>query len=151
MISAYNDDGLSLGPTGLLFGGLSADGLTGIVGTASRNILPFGPVNLAFPDLSQVMDQTEGETYTGFYASDSAYMTDTASSNPGDSPIGLSFMATEPFGQMIGSGLVWRYMTPLQPQAASYNMLNFGAMGSGLSGASPSTPVSGAMSQGTSI
>jgi len=143
-------DGLSLGPTDLA-GGLSAAGLGGIGGTASSNILPFGPVDLAFPDLNQVVDQTVGETSTGFFHANWAYMNDVGSSNLGNSPLGLSFTAQQPFSEMIGSGLVWPYMTPLQRQTASYNMLNFGDLDAGLSGVSPVTPLNAATSEGTSI
>jgi hypothetical protein len=145
-------DGLSLGPTSLS-GGLSADGLSGIGGSASGNIVPFGPVNLAFPDLDQVVDQTVAETSTGFFHANWAYMSDLGSSNLGNSPLGISFTAAEPFtsGRMIGSGLVWPYMTPLQPQTADYNMLDIGNIGAGLSSASSITPEGEAMSQGINI
>jgi hypothetical protein len=57
-------DGVNLGAT-TLTGGLSADGLT-TGGTATANVLPFGPVNLAFPDINQVVDQTQATTATDF-------------------------------------------------------------------------------------
>ena len=34
--------------------------------TASANVLPFGPVNLAFPSISQTVDQTQTVTHTDF-------------------------------------------------------------------------------------
>jgi hypothetical protein len=51
------------------------DGLTAALGpttvstddvTASANVLPFGPVNLAFPSISQTVDQTQTVTHTDF-------------------------------------------------------------------------------------
>ena len=57
-------DGVDLGPT-TVSGALSGLGVTG-TGTASANVLPFGPVNLAFPDISQVVDQTQDTTHTDF-------------------------------------------------------------------------------------
>ena len=57
-------DGLNLGAT-TLTGGLSADGINAGA-TATANVLPFGPVNLAFPDISQVVDQTQDVTHTDF-------------------------------------------------------------------------------------
>ena len=62
-------DGLNLGAT-TLTGGLStgddsaADPSIG--GAATFNVLPFGPVNLAFPDICQVVDQTQDVTHTDF-------------------------------------------------------------------------------------
>ena len=46
-------------------GGLTADGLTLGAG-ATVNVLPFGPVNLAFPSISQTVDQTQTVTHTDF-------------------------------------------------------------------------------------
>jgi hypothetical protein len=147
-----SDDGLSLGPTDLS-GGLTGTGLN-IGGSASGNVLPFGPVDLAFPDMNQEVDQTVAETSTGFFHANWAYMTDMGSANLGNSPLGLSFTAQQPFasGQMIGSGLVWPYMTPLSQSTASYNMINMGSLGAGLSGTStPISTLGEAMSKGISI
>jgi hypothetical protein len=47
---------LALGPTAV-----TADDVT-----ATANILPFGPVNLAFPSISQTVDQTQTVTHTDF-------------------------------------------------------------------------------------
>jgi hypothetical protein len=57
-------DGANLGATALS-GSLAADGLDA-TGTATANVLPFGPVNLAFPDINQVVDQTQATTHTDF-------------------------------------------------------------------------------------
>jgi hypothetical protein len=57
-------DGANLGATALT-GSLAADGLDA-TGTATANVLPFGPVNLAFPDINQVVDQTQDVTHTDF-------------------------------------------------------------------------------------
>ena len=57
-------DGTVLGST-VAGSGVSADGVT--LGTgASSNVLPFGPVNLAFPSISQTVDQTQTVTHTDF-------------------------------------------------------------------------------------
>ena len=47
---------LALGPTTV----------TGDDFSASANVLPFGPVNLAFPSISQTVDQTQTVTHTDF-------------------------------------------------------------------------------------
>ena len=57
-------DGLNLGAT-TLTGGLNADGISA-GGAATFNVLPFGPVDLAFPDITQVVDQTQDVTHTDF-------------------------------------------------------------------------------------
>ena len=49
-------DGLNLGPTTV-----SADDVT-----ATANVLPFGPVNLAFPNICQTVVQTQDVTHTDF-------------------------------------------------------------------------------------
>src|SRR5208337_5695666 len=50
-------DGVNVGPFAAS-GSLSAlGGLVNANGAASANVLPFGPVNLAFPDINQVVDQ----------------------------------------------------------------------------------------------
>ncbi len=153
-------DGLDLGPTAAAAGaglglnnslGIGTDGTgigagnglglgTGV--TASANVLPFGPVNLAFPDIHQDVTQTISETSTGFFHANWAYVADVASGNLGSAPLGVSFNALQPFksGKMIGSGLVWPYMTPLQSQTAQYNMINLGDLGASLSGASSIRP-----------
>ena len=46
-------------------GGLTADGLALGAG-ATVNALPFGPVDLAFPAISQTVDQTQAVTHTDF-------------------------------------------------------------------------------------
>jgi len=56
--------GANLGATAIS-GSLAADGLCAD-GTATANVLPFGPVNLAFPDINQVVDQTQSVTHTDF-------------------------------------------------------------------------------------
>jgi hypothetical protein len=55
-------DGFELGAS---VGPVSTDGLA--LGTgASANVLPFGPVNLAFPSISQTVEQTQEVTHTDF-------------------------------------------------------------------------------------
>ncbi|BAI61758.1 conserved hypothetical protein [Methanocella paludicola SANAE] len=53
-------DGFELGATA---GVVAADGVA-LTGTA--NVLPFGPVNLAFPSISQTVEQTQEVTHTDF-------------------------------------------------------------------------------------
>jgi hypothetical protein len=57
-------DGADIGGTALT-GTITAPGLTAS-GTATANVLPFGPVDLAFPDISQTVDQTQDVTHTDF-------------------------------------------------------------------------------------
>jgi len=57
-------DGLNLGGTALT-GGFSADGISA-GGTATFNALPFGPVDLGFPDITQTVDQCQSVTNTNF-------------------------------------------------------------------------------------
>ncbi len=54
-------DDLGLGPT---IGSVEADGVDL---TGSANVLPFGPVNLAFPDIHQDALQSVAATQTGFF------------------------------------------------------------------------------------
>lgn len=58
-------DGLDLGPTALT-GTVTVPGAT-TTGTGTANILPFGPVNLAFPSISQTVDDTYGYQRTYFF------------------------------------------------------------------------------------
>ena len=58
-------NGLELGPTALT-GNISAPGIS-VAGAATANILPFGPVNLAFPSISQAAYDTYGYERTYFY------------------------------------------------------------------------------------
>ncbi len=47
----------------------AADGVAdafGVGATATANVLPFGPVNLAFPDIEQTVFQTQQVTHTDF-------------------------------------------------------------------------------------
>ena len=60
-----NANDLGLGPTALN-GNVTSDGLTA-GGTAAANVLPFGPVDLAFPDISQTVNQLYGASSTGYY------------------------------------------------------------------------------------
>jgi len=56
-------DGLGLGPT------IGTAEVDGAALTGSANVLPFGPVNLAFPDVHQDALQTIAATQTGFFSS----------------------------------------------------------------------------------
>jgi len=57
-------DGLSLGPTAL--SGSVTSPIVNATGSATANVLPFGPVDMAFPDVNQVVDQTQDVTHTDF-------------------------------------------------------------------------------------
>jgi len=70
-------DGVNIGPLAasgnLSIGGgrpyadsSSSDPLLTAGATATANVLPFGPVDLAFPDINQVVDQTQDVTHTDF-------------------------------------------------------------------------------------
>ena len=58
------DNGLQLGSTvfkdGEIGNGIEAEGLS------TSNVLPFGPVNLAFPSISQTVIQNQSVTHTDF-------------------------------------------------------------------------------------
>ena len=58
-------DGTDLGGTALS-GTLTTPGGLTASGTVTANVLPFGPVDLAFPDISQTVDQTQAVTHTDF-------------------------------------------------------------------------------------
>ncbi|WP_231845173.1 hypothetical protein [Methanocella paludicola] len=53
-------DGTTLGST---VGDVALDGVSV---SGSSNVLPFGPVNLAFPSISQTVEQTQEVTHTDF-------------------------------------------------------------------------------------
>jgi hypothetical protein len=55
-------DGFELGAS---VGPICGDGIELGKG-ASANVLPFGPVNLAFPSISQTVEQTQSVTHTDF-------------------------------------------------------------------------------------
>jgi len=63
-IRVFSNDlqlGASTFNNGEIFGDASA-----AFGVASSNVLPFGPVNLAFPSISQTVIQTQEVTHTDF-------------------------------------------------------------------------------------
>jgi hypothetical protein len=64
-------DGIGLGPT-VAGVGAAADGVSLGAG-ASANVLPFGPVNLAFPSIHEDSLQTLSATQTGFFATNYNY------------------------------------------------------------------------------
>src|SRR5271157_448056 len=68
-----NGAGIGTDGTGIGTGGGSGTGEdsglnlgVGVGAQVTGNILPFGPVNLAFPDISQTVDQTQSVTHTDF-------------------------------------------------------------------------------------
>jgi hypothetical protein len=81
----------------------------------SSNILPFGPVDLAFPSIKETVDRTATSSSTGFVKANWAYISDVASSNLGSAPLGISLDGGHPFksNKMVGSEFLWPYMTPI--------------------------------------
>jgi hypothetical protein len=67
-VGAGIDDGLGIGATdGTAVGvGAGEDAGIGVAAKATANVLPFGPVNLAFPDICQTVVQTQDVTHTDF-------------------------------------------------------------------------------------
>ena len=65
-------DGLDLGPTSLA-GTVTVPGVVNASGTATANILPFGPVNLSFPSISQTAFETYGYQRTYFYTDEGSF------------------------------------------------------------------------------
>lgn len=59
-------DGTVLGPT-VAGQGASIDGLAAIGAGSAANVLPFGPVNLAFPSIRQTVDQSMDYQDTYFF------------------------------------------------------------------------------------
>ena len=93
--------------------------------TASSNIVPFGPVNLAFPDIHEDVLQTVSSTSTGFVMANWAYIADTAVGNLGSAPIGVHLPYGSPFKskKLLGSEFLWPYMTPIsRAPAGSFKM-----------------------------
>lgn len=64
-------DSLDLGPA-IVSTGATADGVSPGV-SASSNVLPFGPVSLAFPSIHEDVAQTVTASQTGFFASNYNY------------------------------------------------------------------------------
>ena len=60
-----NADDLNAGPT-VLQGSADIGGIT-TSGSATSNVLPFGPVNLAFPSIAQTVSQSYGSQQTYFF------------------------------------------------------------------------------------
>jgi hypothetical protein len=59
-------DGLQLGASTFTNGVLTSPTGAAAVGVNTANVLPFGPVNLAFPSISQTVIQTQNVTHTDF-------------------------------------------------------------------------------------
>jgi hypothetical protein len=59
-------DGLQLGASTFTNGVLTSPTGAAAVGVNTANVLPFGPVNLAFPSISQTVLQTQEVTHTDF-------------------------------------------------------------------------------------
>ena|SRR5271157_14842 len=63
-VGVGNGTGIGTDGTGIGIG--NGDGAGGLGAKLTANVLPFGPVNLAFPDISQTVDQTQSVTHTDF-------------------------------------------------------------------------------------
>ncbi len=123
---------LELGPTT----GVTAIGDDiGLSTSGSSNVLPFGPVNLAFPDVHQDVTQELETTDTGFFTANWAFMADTAASNLGSEPIGAFLGSGHPFKnpKMLGSEFVWPYMTPIAQAADGGLALDMGSLSAPIS------------------
>lgn len=125
-------DGLGLGPTS---GTTAIDNDIGLSTSGTSNILPFGPVNLAFPNVHQDVTQELETTDTGFFIANWAFMADTAASNLGSEPIGAFLGSGHPFKnpKMLGSEFVWPYMTPIASAADGSLSLDVNSLTSGIS------------------
>ncbi len=120
-------DGLNLGPTAAEAGagvginsgaGIGTDGTgigigndlglgAGIGATTSANIVPFGPVNLAFPDIHEDVTQTVSYTSTGFFDSNYNYRPE---ANYGNVPLSANYIsnlqqAIQPAATSLGTAL----------------------------------------------
>lgn len=62
-VGADDGTGVATDTTGV---GTGEDAGVGVGTTVTSNVLPFGPVNLAFPDISQTVCQTQDVTHTDF-------------------------------------------------------------------------------------
>lgn len=116
-------DGVNLGPT---VGDARVDDLVDLDGCASSNILPEGPVNLAFPNINQKATQAVDGVETGFFTANWAYVADTAAANLGTEPIGAYLGSGHPFKSnlVLGSGLSWPSMMPLAAAASGSLLLD---------------------------
>jgi hypothetical protein len=125
-------DGLGLGPTS---GTTAIDNDIGLSTSGTSNILPFGPVNLAFPNVHQDVTQELETTDTGFFIANWAFMADTAASNLGSEPIGAFLGSGHPFKnpKMLGSEFVWPYMTPIASAGSGSLSLDVNSLTSGIS------------------
>ncbi len=66
-VGVANDGALGVGTDGTGVGAAGDDGTgVGVGVQATANVLPFGPVNLAFPDIAQTVCQTQDVTHTDF-------------------------------------------------------------------------------------
>ncbi len=109
-----------------LHAGLSPDDLS-----ATSNILPFGPVSLAFPSIHEDALQSADMTSTGFVTANWAYIADTAAGNLGSEPIGTRLASGHPFKspKMLGSEFLWPYMVPIGAASASGGDMAFDLSG----------------------
>jgi len=112
---------IGLGPVAINTGTGIGSGGTGIgIGAqGTSNIVPFGPVNLAFPSINEDVTQTVSSNSVGFFKANWAYMTDMASGNLGAAPLGVSFTGLQPFKstKMLGSNYIWPSMTQVSAGA----------------------------------
>ena len=75
-------DGTDIGPLQAM-GSTAIGGITAS-GSATANVIPFGPVDLAFPDISETVSQSYSASSTGFYT---ASFLSIPPINPGSSPV----------------------------------------------------------------
>jgi hypothetical protein len=110
---------------------LFADGLNigpAIAGAgATANVLPFGPVNLAFPSIHEDALQSVNTSSTGYFTANWAYITDTAAGNLGSEPLGIYLGSGHPLKSpsMLGSEFLWPLMVPISAASASTGNMMF--------------------------
>jgi hypothetical protein len=131
-----------MGPT---VGDAEVDDLVDLDGAASANVLPFGPVDLAFPVLHEDTTQTADAAETGFFTANWCFTTDTVAGNRGNVPIGFSPATLHPLksNKMMGSEFSWPYMIPKASAADGSLMLDVGSLAIGNSASNAGSVVPG--------
>jgi hypothetical protein len=110
---------------------LFADGLNigpAIAGAGAKaNVLPFGPVSLAFPSIHEDSLQSVNTSSTGFFTANWAYIADTATGNLGSEPLGIYLGSGHPLKSpsMLGSEFLWPLMVPIGAASASTGNMMF--------------------------
>jgi hypothetical protein len=107
-------DGANIGPLQAM--GNSTIGGIAAAGSASANVLPFGPVDLAFPDISETVSQSYGESITGFYTA--TFLSIPPINNGGAPVIAGAFASGAPLdmpSSLVGSNMMFPEMENIIP------------------------------------